>query len=211
MHGIIAALTALMSTTVAASHHRPATRAFPHEHLGRTSSWQTWINAEMDDHSCDFSPADVEADAPKFSDFPVEPDRDLKARPPLITRDMRSLRTIIRRGASEGVNFAGHYTFVEFGIGTGRCWVIIDQRTGVVSNDEHGPCDGPGNTQMGNGDQDPQFRLNSRLLILSGAIDRDRVGVAYYVWTGKRLEKLRFYRWDELARCRARQQPQAGH
>ena len=58
-------------------------------------------------------------------------------------------------------------------------------------------------TLMGNGDQDPQFRSNSRLLIFSGAIDKDRVGVAYFVWSGKHLEKLRFYPWDDLARCRS--------
>jgi hypothetical protein len=198
----IAGAAVLLGATASTARDGHADQIFPHERVGRMSSWKTWIEAAQDDRTCDFSYQDVGTNAPKFSDFPAEPDGHLSPHPPLITRNMRSLRTIIRRGASQGVNFAGHYTFAPFGIGTGRCWFVIDQQTGVVSNDKHGACDGPGNTLMGNGDQDPQFRLNSRLLVLSGLIDKDRVGVAYYEWTGARLKMLRFYRWDDLERCR---------
>jgi hypothetical protein len=51
------------------------------------------------------------------------------------------------------------------------------------------------------GIHEPQFRLDSRLLVLSGDLDEDKRGVAYYVWTGSGLRELRFYPSDKL--CRA--------
>src|SRR2546423_8261349 len=44
-----------------------------------------------------------------------------------------TFRTRLREGAKEGVNFAGHYTLVEWGCGAGCLDVgIIDVKTGTV-------------------------------------------------------------------------------
>ncbi len=161
------------------------------------SSRQAWLT---DDHdgACEFSYRRVGRDAPRFSDFRVPAERIARPARPQIAPEFRLFRTQIRRAARQGPNFAGRYTFAEWGVGTGRCWAIIDNRTGIVSGDDKGRSNATCLTTEGSRDQEPQFRADSRLLILSGHLGEDRVGVGYYVWTGKRLRKVRFYAWDEL-------------
>lgn len=52
---------------------------------------------------------------------------------PVITDDVRSWRTRIREAGSGGVNFAGVYTLLRFGCGTGcTSALVIDRRDGAV-------------------------------------------------------------------------------
>lgn len=134
--------------------------------------------------------------APRFSDFKATPEH-LKPVPPKITNEDRLFRTMIRVGAAAGPNFAGHYTFVYWGVGTGgKCWAKTGQ-IGVAGARESACL-----TTEGTDDQEPQFRIDSRLLILSGHLGDNRMGVAYFVWNGRRFEKLRFYPWDQLCHGR---------
>ncbi len=50
-------------------------------------------------------------------------------------RKHRLFRTVIREGASGGVNFAGHYALVGIGCGAGcRLVVLVDVRSGRISS-----------------------------------------------------------------------------
>lgn len=148
--------------------------------------------AESSGETCtNYNFRDADASAPRFIDFPA---RGQKIRPawPKIGRDYRFFETAIRRGAATGPNFAGHFTFVAWGTGAGGfCWAILDARSGKIGN---GGCA----VTQGEEYQQPQYRLESRLLVLSGKLTGDREGVAYYEWNGSRLRELRFISKQEL-------------
>ena len=141
--------------------------------------------AAAEDGYCeDFTSRDVGPGAPKFSDFRVAT-RRIKPVPAKITRDFRIFRTNIRRAVAAGPNFAGHFTFAYWGLAIGqRCWAIVDSTTGAVSADAGSGPDSPALyssegkvkcvTVMDNDAQEPQFRLDSRLLILTGKIGKER-------------------------------------
>lgn len=174
---------------------------FPNEPARTISSEKAWIDAAATDSGCSYSYKLAGAGAPAFQDFSTPPEPAVKGKRAVISTDFRVFRTAIRRAAAEGSNFAGHYTFADWGVGTGgRCWAIVNQRTGKVSTDKSGPGSAACVTTDGDEDQEPQYRLNSRLVILSGHLGAHRVGVGYYLWTGEELQKLRFYPWDELCR-----------
>lgn len=196
------ALFAAMTTCPPSPH--AATSANLSSEAKAPSSKATWLAAVADGRACDdFSYKDAGASAPQFSDFKTSAEK-LTPVAPRITDQDRTFRTAIRRGAASGPNFAGHYTFVDWGVGTGgRCWAIADAKTGRVSIG--GLKDEACLTIEGGEEQEPQFRIDSRLLILSGHVGDDRVGVAYYEWDGHALKKLRFYPWDQL--CHGRVSP----
>jgi hypothetical protein len=71
---------------------------------------------------------------PHFEEFRVT--EDFKGKPVAVvfTRpEERRFRTVIRFGAAEGPNFAGHYTIVEWGCGT-ECFqaVLVDGKIGKI-------------------------------------------------------------------------------
>jgi len=74
---------------------------------------------------------------PRFESYPVvEKFKGTPARPILRTSEQRSYRTRIREGAKKGPNFAGHYTIVEWGCGSGCLSIaIVDAATGMVWDD----------------------------------------------------------------------------
>lgn len=78
----------------------------------------------------------------KFADY--QPDAYLagSARSPDFNgrdKNYRTFRTRIRNGVAEGVNFAGHYSFIEIGCGTScRFAFIVDLRTGQVFDFPYG-------------------------------------------------------------------------
>ena len=128
---------------------------------------------------------------PSFRDFPATPQK-LSPVTPIVTAPYRLFRTAIRRGARFGPNFAGHFTVVEWGAGAGGvCWAIVDAKSGKLGD---GGCAETGGVDG----QQPQFRLDSRLLILTGGLRGERDGVAYYEWTGSKLRELRFIPATEL-------------
>jgi hypothetical protein len=59
--------------------------------------------------------------------------RGTPAPPRLLTADQRGFRTVLRNGAKQGPNFAGHFTVVEWGCGS-NCiaMAVIDAITGAV-------------------------------------------------------------------------------
>ncbi|PDT79782.1 hypothetical protein [Sinorhizobium sp. BJ1] len=72
-------------------------------------------------------------------------------------RDFNSFRTRIREGMKQGPNFAGHYSVIQFGCGTGCSGVVVaDNQTG---RPDRFPRGGEENMYL-----DLQFQVDSRLL-----------------------------------------------
>jgi hypothetical protein len=130
---------------------------------------------------------------PRFEDFPVPKIfRGKPARPLLSTPDARAFRTHLREGAKEGPNFAGHYTIVGWGCGTGcEHFAIIDAQTGrVYFSDTLSTA--TYNLVENIEEAGLKYRLDSKLLILVGspgeaAEAENMVGTFYYKWENNRL------------------------
>ena len=118
----------------------------------------------------------------------------------------RRFRTMLRKGATEGPNFAGHYTIASWGCGSGCVqFAIIDARNGRVffppevlhvsmlhvmepEDASHG--------QLAR----PRFRRDSALFIVVGAVNEgEDEGISCYRWTGMELELLRFVRSEKMS------------
>jgi hypothetical protein len=144
------------------------------------------------------SPAQV----PTFPQFPATVQfTGVAAKPNLSSHpNARRYRTVLRNTAPAGPDFAGAYTFVRIGCGTGCIEVaILDARNGAVFFPKALPqinCAGWWHDPYG-----PQYRRDSRLLIVSGqAGDAESpFGVSYFEWTGTDFRLLRFELQDRGA------------
>ena len=58
----------------------------------------------------------IDKGRPKFSDFPVKDIYRGEPARPIITKEFRTVRTAIRKGADSDVEFAGHYTIPPLGV-----------------------------------------------------------------------------------------------
>ena len=113
------------------------------------------------------------------------------------SEEARNFRTRLREGAQQGVNFAGHYTIVQWGCGTACLQVaFIDAKTGAVFFPRE--LNGFGVWFWGEKDYDAvQFKPDSRLLVVSGFPasegegDEPKSGLYYYEWTGTRLRLVK--------------------
>ncbi|MET3710956.1 hypothetical protein ABIC65_001658 [Sphingomonas trueperi] len=154
--------------------------------------------AAADSMCTDYTFRDVGPTALDFADYYIAPGK-LAPTAPKITREYRLFRSAIRRGAAAGPNFAGHYTFTQWGVGAGGvCWAIVNAKNGKIG-------DGGCVVTAGAEGQQPQFRLNSRLLILTGGLAQGRDGIAYYEWTGNKLKERQFFSRAQL--CEHRLKP----
>jgi hypothetical protein len=141
------------------------------------------------------------SDAPRFEQFRL--DERFTGKTATVNLSSHAMapryRTVLRKGSAAGPNFAGHYTIVAWGCGISCVtFAIVDARTGSV----HFPKDF--RAVLGNGldtdDFEPtgtdywglRYRLDSRLLILLGALDEDRnrEGATYYAFDGGTLRRI---------------------
>lgn len=146
--------------------------------------------------------ADVPADAPRFEQYPVKAAfRGVPAKPDVRSHPRsRLFRTMIRRGAQEGPNFAGHYTLVTWGCGTGCVGVaIVDAVSGKVfhpANLDTAQFMNIDDSLWGSAENDGfiKYRRNSKLLIVMGGINEDDAlrGISYFVWEHGQLKRIRF-------------------
>ena len=106
---------------------------------------------------------------PQFKDYPVSALSSGSNAPVVLKRDDRMYRTRLRDAAKEKPNFAGHYILTYWGCGT-SCLVgaVIDANTGNVFWLPASLCCWD-HLQQDDSFTPILFRLNSRLLILSGA------------------------------------------
>ena len=132
---------------------------------------------------------------PRFEDYPAtQKPKGMPATAIIASRRARLYRTVIRRDARAGPNFAGNYTIAQWGCGsTCVAFAIVDGHTGRVYF----------HPQVLQAMQVPyqaenvlQFRPDSRLLVIAGEIlplDPNRptgpetVGKFYYEWKNNRL------------------------
>lgn len=144
------------------------------------------------------SGAQDSASAPRFESFRARVYRGRVA--PVNLRSARgaaTFRTRLREGAKAGVNFAGHFSLVGWGCGTGCMSVaIVDARSGAV----HFPKElsAFGVWLWADLDEPLTFRPDSRLLVMSGFPNSEteggepKAGLYYYEWTGKSLRLVKF-------------------
>lgn len=138
---------------------------------------------------------------PRFEDYPTSKDFTGKpAAPKLVRPADRQFRTVIRDGAAKGPNFAGHYTIVSWGCGSGCVsMTIVDARDGTVfqapfrvlewgmplmkyegryaANEEHF--------------EPLSFGLGSRLLIVRGCPEEKNCASYFYEWQTPHFEMIR--------------------
>ena len=108
----------------------------------------------------------------KFTDFPVEVYKGKMAAPDFATDpDARHFITRIKEGcAEEGVNFAGHYTIIEWGCGMEcQLMAIVDRVDGKIIYSKI-----PFDTSDGHNGID--YHTDSRMLIVNSAGLRDFPG-----------------------------------
>ncbi|HEU4598055.1 MAG TPA: hypothetical protein VFS10_23205 [Pyrinomonadaceae bacterium] len=144
------------------------------------------------------SVAQKAAAVPRFESYPARVYRGRVARVNLRSaRGAGTFRTRLREGAKEGVNFAGHFSLVGWGCGTGCMSVaVIDAKNGAV----HFPkeLNAFGVWLFSEDGEVLTFKPDSRLLILSGFPNSEtesaepKAGLYYYEWTGRRLRLVKF-------------------
>ena len=122
---------------------------------------------------------------PSFNQYPA-PDRmpagQKPAVPILATARQRLYRTMIREGAKQGPNFAGHYTIAGWGCGSSCAgFAIVDAITGKTFDTPFKYY------EM----EEISYNLNSRLLILKGCPEEENCGTYHYEWTGSQLKLLK--------------------
>ncbi len=145
--------------------------------------------------------SDVPGDARTFEQYPEH----TSYRGPIAAPDVRSdpesrmFRTMIRKGAKRGPNFAGHYTVVFWGCGAGCTAVaIVDAQSGKVFHPKN--LSTVDNINVAFDELEPpdgelvKFRRDSTLLVVMGGINEDPAlrGISYFVWERERLQRIRF-------------------
>ena len=133
------------------------------------------------------------AAAPRFEDYPVrEAYKGPVAPVRLDGRRARMFRTRLREDSRGGPNFAGRYTVVVWGCGTGCAQMgVVDSKTGRVYFPPLEYMDIP---DMEDGSARSRvFRLDSRLLVITQSHYDARGGYTayYYLFDGGRFRLLR--------------------
>lgn len=130
---------------------------------------------------------------PTFDQFKAEEKfTGTPAAPVLRTRLQRTFRTMIREAAGTGPNFAGRFTLAEWGCGAGCVsMAVVDEKTGRVSD---GPFELLGYDlayDYEGGEEQLEFRTDSRLMIARGCPGEKNCGTYYYEWTGEAFKLIR--------------------
>jgi hypothetical protein len=135
----------------------------------------------------------VEGALPTFADYPAKGKFKGKVAPAKIrTKEARTFRTRITEGAKEGPNFAGHYTITTWGCGSSCVgFAIVDANTGKVYMPPFYVSTGH---RLGETLQNRdliEYRLDSRLLIVTGSRNETDQGQYFYTWENNRLKLIR--------------------
>lgn len=134
---------------------------------------------------------------PKFADYAVKEKFAGKVAVPILnTNRAQMFRTRLREGAKLGPNFAGHYRLVGWGAGLGAfSLAVIDLKTGKVYFPPFERIDASLASEPDLKGDNPQFQLNSKLLIFYGNISNPNfqpLGIRYYVLENGRFRLVRF-------------------
>jgi len=127
----------------------------------------------------------------KFAEFAVTEKFTGKPSPVVLSRpEHRMFRTMLRNGAKEGPNFAGHFTVVQWGCGT-NCLsgAIVDAKTGEVYQL---PALGKERADYFESEW-LHFRPDSRLMIVCSHCREWLIGDCdqrYFVWDGSSFTEV---------------------
>jgi hypothetical protein len=141
-------------------------------------------------------------DAPHFDQFQSKVEQikkpahvNLKSHP-----EASTYRTVLRRGAANGPNFAGHYSVVAWGCGSSCVtFAIVNLRNGNVIfpadfTSDHGVHLSADDFERGanTGYWGLRYKLDSRLLIVVGTLDEDekKEGAFYYILDKDQLKRI---------------------
>ena len=134
---------------------------------------------------------------PSFKDYSVTKIYRGKPAPPVLSKDQRVYRTMIRLGAESSVEFAGHYTIPRWGCGT-ECngFVVVDSISGRVYDSGFNVAGLPWDWIEKHGGEDAvprmEFHPNSRLLKINACPNEENCGLYDYVMVdGTGLKLLR--------------------
>ncbi|HEY8101754.1 MAG TPA: hypothetical protein VIF82_13465 [Burkholderiaceae bacterium] len=153
--------------------------------------------------------SDIPSNAPQFEKYPAtEKFRGSVAAPNIRSHPRsRMFQTMIRQGAKDGPNFAGHYTIVFWGCGTScASLAIVDTNTGKVFHPQNLQTIDNINVDFDELEKPDgrliKFKLDSKLLIVFGGINEEPTmrGISYFVWENEKLRRIRFvhkpYGWS---------------
>ena len=138
--------------------------------------------------------------SPRFADYPVREVYRGRIAPVILdTKRARMFRSRLREDSRGGPNFAGHYTVVFWGCGTGCAQVaVVDARTGRVYWPPLDYTDIPdmpeeGEDKASAAARHRNFRPDSRLLVLTRNHYDSRGGYTayYYLFDKNRFRLLR--------------------
>lgn len=133
------------------------------------------------------------APAPRFEDYPAREVYKGPAAPVrLDSRRARRFRTTLREESRGGPNFAGHYTVVVWGCGTGCAQMaVVDAKTGRVHFPPVEYMDIPDTENEA--ERARWFRLDSRLLRITQNFydSAGRYTAYYYLFDNNRFRLLR--------------------
>ena len=131
---------------------------------------------------------------PRFEDYPVtDIFRGEAAAPVLATKDARMFRTELRRQASMGPNFAGHFTLARWGCGAGCTTVaVIDAISGHVWFAPFSFADAMRDQRIICHHMS-DFDITSELLIVEGELSRGGdIGKHYFRWHNHQFTRVYF-------------------
>jgi hypothetical protein len=117
----------------------------------------------------------------RFAGTPAPPD--------LSSREAHRFRTLLRREAALGPNFAGHFRFVWIGAGQDHSFfALVDAASGSVTFSPTGYtcCDATVTPYVGT----YSYRIDSELLVVNGRRDDGKVGPFYFRLHDGQLESL---------------------
>jgi hypothetical protein len=154
------------------------------------------LSCDLDRRACAVLFAQHVTPRPVFRDHPAKQIYKGKPAPPLLTKDQRSFRTMIRRGAKSRVEFAGHYTVPRWGCGSSCSQlVIVDSITGKVYDVPFSIVEFPMSyleTLDSENCKRMEFHADSRLMKMDGCPNETNCGYYDYVMIeGKGLELVR--------------------
>jgi hypothetical protein len=133
---------------------------------------------------------------PEFRDYRVQHIYREKPALPILSKDQRMFRTMIRRGAESTVEFGGHYTVPSWGCGAGCIQLaIVDSISGRVYDVRFSVSELPGTWEEKHSDhisERMQFRADSRLMKFDGCLNEHDCGFYDFVMIeGQGLKLLR--------------------
>jgi hypothetical protein len=132
--------------------------------------------------------------SPRFTDYPVREVYKGRVAPVILDgRRARMFRSRLREDSRGGVNFAGHYTAVFWGCGTGCAQMaVVDAKTGRVYWPPLDYIDIPAAPEDA-AIPHPNFRPDSKLLVLTRARydGRGSYTAYYYLFDKNRFRLLR--------------------